>query len=56
MKKEVIVLVVRIILYMVGIIAICVGHNEANQTLLYAGVTFTSLAFLLSCTSRKKDK
>ena len=32
-------------MFIVGIAAVCVGHNEANQTLLYVGVTFTTIAF-----------
>ena len=56
MVKEIIVLIVRIFLFIVGIAAICVGHSEANQTLLYAGVTLAAIAFLLSCISRRKSK
>ena len=56
MAKEIIVLLVRIFLFIVGIAAVCVGHSEANQALLYAGVTLTVVAFLLSCISRKMDK
>ena len=55
MAKEIMVLVVRIFLFLAGIAAVCVGHNTANQVLLYAGITFTAIAFLLSCISRKKD-
>ena len=56
MAKGIIVLLVRIFLFIVGIAAICVGRSEANQTLLYAGVMLTAIAFLLSCISRKRDK
>lgn len=56
MAKEIMVLVVRIFLFIIGIAAVCVGHNTANQVLLYAGITFTAIAFLLSCISRKKDE
>ena len=56
MAKEVIILIVRIFLFIIGIAAVCIGHNEADQTLLYTGVTFTTLAFMLSCISRKKEK
>lgn len=56
MVKGIIVLLVRIFLFIVGIAAVCVGRSEANQTLLYAGVTLTVIAFLLSCISRKRDK
>lgn len=54
MKKEIIVPIVRIFLFVVGIVAVCVGYNEANQTLLYAGVICNTIAFLLFCISRKK--
>ena len=55
MLKEILTLIVRIFLFIVGIAAVCVGYTQSNQTLLYAGVTFTAIAFLLSCLSRKKD-
>lgn len=56
MSREIIILIVRIFLFVVGIAAVCAGHNDADQTLLYAGVVLTTVAFLLSCISRKKDK
>lgn len=56
MAKGIIVLIVRIFLFIVGIAAVCVGRSEANQTLLYAGVTLAAIAFLLSCISSKRDK
>lgn len=55
MKKDFIVPIVRILLFVVGLVAVCVGYNEANQTLLYAGVVCNTLAFLLFCISRKKN-
>ena len=54
MKKDMIVLIVRIFLFIVGIAAVCIGYNETDQTLLYAGVTCNSIAFLLSFVSRRK--
>lgn len=56
MAKEIMVLVVRIFLFIIGIAAVCVGRRTANQVLLYAGIIFTAIAFLLSCISRKKDE
>ena len=56
MAKEIMVLIVRIFLFLAGIAAVCVGRRTANQVLLYAGITFTAIAFLLSCISRKKDE
>jgi len=56
MIKRTVTLIVRILLFLVGIAAVCIGHQKADQTLLYAGVTFTAVAFLLSCISGKKDK
>ena len=56
MAKEIITLIVRIFLFIVGIALICVGNNQSNTTLLYGGITLTSLAFLFSCISGKKDK
>ena len=56
MKKDMIVLIVRIFLLVVGIAAVCVGYNEVNQTLLYAGLTFNSISFLLSFASKKDSK
>lgn len=56
MAKKIIVPIVRIFLLAVGIVAVCVGHGKANQTLLCAGVTFIAVAVLLSCVSVKKDK
>jgi uncharacterized membrane protein YfcA len=56
MKKDMIILIVRIILSIVGIVSVCVGHNEANQILLYVGLFCIIIAFLLSLISRKKTK
>ena len=56
MVKRIIVPLVRIFLFIVEIAAVCVGRSEASQTLLYAGVMLTVIAFLLSCISRKRDK
>jgi uncharacterized membrane protein YfcA len=56
MKKDMIILIVRIILSIVGIVSVCVGHNEANQILLYVGLFCIIIAFLLSLISRNKTK
>ena len=56
MAKEIITLIVRIFLFVVGIVSVCVGHSRANQVLVYGGVTLMTIAFLLSCVSGKKDK
>ena len=56
MKKDMIILIVRIILSIVGIVSVCVGHNEANQILLYVGLFCIIIAFLLSLISKKENK
>ena len=56
MAKGIITLIVRIFLFVVGIVSVCVGHGRENQTLVYGGVTLMTIAFLLSCVSGKKDK
>ena len=56
MAKGIVTRIVRIFLFAVGIAAVCVGHNRANQVLVYGGVTLMTIAFLLSCVSGKKDK
>lgn len=56
--KDMIVLVVRIILSIVGLVcfAVCIAQHGENQVLLSAGFVLTTIAFLLSLISRKKEK
>lgn len=58
MKKDMIVLIVRIFISLVGLIclAVCIAQSGENQVLLSAGFTLNVIAFLLSCISRKTDK
>lgn len=55
MKKDMIVLIVRIFISIVGLIclAVCIAHPGENQVLLSAGFVLNTIAFLLSCISRK---
>ena len=56
--KDMIVLVVRMILSIVGLVcfAVCIAQHGENQVLLSAGFVLTTIAFLLSLISRKKEK
>lgn len=58
MKKDMIVLVVRIILSVVALacFAVCIAQQGKNQVLLSAGFVLNIIAFLLSLVSRKKEK
>lgn len=58
MKKEMIVSVVRIFISVVGLacLAVCIARPGENPVLLSAGFALNTIAFLLSCISRKKDK
>lgn len=55
MKKDMIVLVVRIILSIVGIacLAACIAQQGENQVLLWIGSVLNIIAFLLSFVSQK---
>lgn len=58
MKIDMIVLIARIFISLVGLIclAVCIAQPDKNQVLLSAGFTLNTIALLLSCISRKKDK
>ena len=56
MVKRIITLITVILLLAVGIAAVCVGSREADQTLLYAGITLAAVALLLSCIIVKRGK
>lgn len=56
MKKDMIVLIVSIFLYVAGIacLAAYIAQQSENQALLWTGAVFNIVAFLLSLVSRKK--
>lgn len=58
MKKDMIVLIVRIFMSIVGLacLAVCIAQPGENQLLLWTGFILNIIAFMLSCVSRKKDK
>lgn len=58
MKKDMIILAVRIILSIVALacFAVCIAQQDKNQVLLSAGFVLTTIAFLLSLVSRKNEK
>lgn len=58
MKKDVIILVARIFLSIVGLacFVVCIAQHGENQTLLWLGFILNTIAFLLSLTSRKKEQ
>lgn len=58
MKKNMIVLIVRLFISIVGLacLAVYIAQPDKNQVLLSAGFTLNTIALLLSCIPRKKDK
>lgn len=58
MKKDMIVLISRIFISVVGLIClvVCIAQPGENKVLLSAGFTLNTIALLLSCISTRKDK
>lgn len=58
MKKDMIVLIVRIFLSIVGLacFAVCIAQQGENQILLWTGFVLNIIAFLLSLISRKNKQ